>query len=910
MQLYREYNGKFERKYYMKNRYKGGLVKWMLCLGIVLFFIENIYADVDLGVIHLFNSPNRYHVDHENLFWNPQADERPGFSNVPGYGMNRYGHGDYNHRKMPDRTVPRSHDNTKAYKTVFKETKTRIKTHSRIFEDVQNDMACNEREKEEADRTNDLIERFWRRGKLINKSRRSAKSAMRMRERADFYEANFGDSEEPLDKDGNFYDKKAKEYINYKKSISNELQAIVGDINRKFDQFEHEMSTNDSQIRAADETNDLHERLRVRGDLIEKSDGAASFQERFVEAVKDLKEGDKDKKNRFKKMDVGRHEEKARTYRDYEKRVARDFHDIEGDVVGNFKQIDHGMSSNDEEIRNADASHNLYIRLNIRKGLIEKSGAAADHLEKYITLAEKWQGKAYRNIKHHPEWNSNRFRATKKIYRDYQKKLKRDLRAIEEDIRRQEERERHRGKEKEGEKPNSGQESHQDSKAGQSQEEKKPEPEPVKEPEPSTHEEKPEPQGNSKEEERSKEETKKGEEDGQKENEKNKEPEVNPEPELENFEWSENDEYIEITIDGDQLVEELGNFEGIFNGEGEPNMEAFDRLMDIFLGKGQEDGTFEDIAYNEDFDSQIDFGEDYMIGSYEYRDEKYEIGMDIGRVSKVKKDQATLDDLGGDDVMNIKGIRVSEKSKSIVLTLNNGMEKVIIRSDIRSLEHYAAQRIVEEKIYLRIRTKGSSNVDPENLPIWGKEKKDANWIRKVGSIVADFLPYVGTSKAVSELIFGYDYVGGEDVSRVVAACAVLGSLVPVPGAAKGMKYVGKWVNKVIKNGDLAKKMPTRFHMRTPQETAILRNEFKTLRGDFLEKYANSPEALKRFSQNERNIMLARKLPKGYIIHHKKPLYRGGNNDYSNLRIMKNSFHNRYTKRLHHYEKGKNIYGFD
>jgi len=955
----------------MIQRYKYRFAKWMLALGIIMSFMGNVCAFPYGGTGGMYENPfgsredrkqypyentktykfdRRDPIDYDKLFENRDEAPRRTFSNVPGYRESSRRPRPYDDPGIKDIELPKLNDvpsrNTepKKYKQALKKTKSVIKKHEKHFKEVQESMAANDKEKEEADRTNDLIERFWRRGKIIRRSKKAIGSAKRMCERADYYEANFGDDEKRLDKDGDFYQEKMQEYIDCKKRVTKELQPIIADINKKFNQFEEDMAANDSRIEAADITDDLHERLRVRGDMMGKSEGAARFSERLLEAVADLrKDEDKDKKNPFQRIDVETFRSGAKTYRNYQNKVAQEFYAIENDVVIKFNEIHEGMSRNDEEISRADATNNLYTRLNIRNGVIGRSRGAADHLEKYLNMVDQWNGKAFKKIKHHPEWNMNRFRDLRKTYRGYQEKVEKEIPAIEEDIRkenrRQEEAENER-KRKEAEEESRRQEERRerekrDQEAREQQETRDRETRENEERERARREQQQREEGAEaerqrqeserlKEEEKAqkdKEESKSTQEEAQKENEANKESPQNENGEHEDFEGNENVEFIEIDIDGEQLIGELENFEEMFNGKTAPSMEVFDRVMETFLGDRNGSKSSEETGHDNEFDfhsdsdegAEVNFGEDYMLSSYEYRDDKYEVAMDVGRVLKVKKGQMEMDidGLSDDDTMHLSGISVAEETDNVVIALSNGIEKVLIRSDIRSLENYAAQRTIEEKIYLRVRTKGAANVDSENLPMWGMEKKEANWIRKAGSIIADFMPYVGTSKAVSELIFGYDYIGGEDVSRIVAACAVMGSVIPIPGAAKGMKYVGKWVNKIISNTpDLAKKMPTRFHIRAPEETRILRTEFNIMRRSFLKKYANGPEALKRFSESERNMMLAGRLPKGYIIHHKKPLYRGGNNDYSNLRIIKESLHIKYTKRLHNYERGRNIYKLD
>ena len=101
-----------------------------------------------------------------------------------------------------------------------------------------------------------------------------------------------------------------------------------------------------------------------------------------------------------------------------------------------------------------------------------------------------------------------------------------------------------------------------------------------------------------------------------------------------------------------------------------------------------------------------------------------------------------------------------------------------------------------------------------------------------------------------------------------------------------------------------------FPTRWSPETGDLRHEFDTVvRPQFLREYAGSQEAARRFSSVERQLIMERgELPRGWIVHHKKPLFRGGGNDFSNFRVMRESFHIKFDKRLHSYPEGRNPYG--
>lgn len=98
-----------------------------------------------------------------------------------------------------------------------------------------------------------------------------------------------------------------------------------------------------------------------------------------------------------------------------------------------------------------------------------------------------------------------------------------------------------------------------------------------------------------------------------------------------------------------------------------------------------------------------------------------------------------------------------------------------------------------------------------------------------------------------------------------------------------------------------------FNMDRP-ELVKLRNQFEQVRPQFITQYAESAEAASRFTTLERQFMRATgQMPEGWILHHKVPLFRGGTNAFGNFRVMRESFHWRYSRRLHYYPEGTNIY---
>ena len=50
------------------------------------------------------------------------------------------------------------------------------------------------------------------------------------------------------------------------------------------------------------------------------------------------------------------------------------------------------------------------------------------------------------------------------------------------------------------------------------------------------------------------------------------------------------------------------------------------------------------------------------------------------------------------------------------------------------------------------------------------------------------------------------------------------------------------------------------------------------------------------------------LPSHLVVHHKTPLYRGGTNEYNNLKVMSQDFHLKFREPLHNYQPGMNPYG--
>ena len=101
--------------------------------------------------------------------------------------------------------------------------------------------------------------------------------------------------------------------------------------------------------------------------------------------------------------------------------------------------------------------------------------------------------------------------------------------------------------------------------------------------------------------------------------------------------------------------------------------------------------------------------------------------------------------------------------------------------------------------------------------------------------------------------------------------------------------------------------------RTPEEVAKLRAEFESIKPEFIADYASTPHAQARFTLTELAEMAETgRLPQSWYVHHKLPLFRGGNNAPDNFDVLSWEEHygNGNYKRLHYYEPGENPYGLD
>ena len=112
---------------------------------------------------------------------------------------------------------------------------------------------------------------------------------------------------------------------------------------------------------------------------------------------------------------------------------------------------------------------------------------------------------------------------------------------------------------------------------------------------------------------------------------------------------------------------------------------------------------------------------------------------------------------------------------------------------------------------------------------------------------------------------------------------------------------------------LARCKPTKYHKRTVREVEKLRHTFDKsggVRSKYLKSLSKQPDAVAKYGEKNVALMSQGKVPDNMVVHHKKPLFRGGNNKYSNLTLMDKATHSKLNKQLHWYEEGLNPYGLN
>ena len=107
--------------------------------------------------------------------------------------------------------------------------------------------------------------------------------------------------------------------------------------------------------------------------------------------------------------------------------------------------------------------------------------------------------------------------------------------------------------------------------------------------------------------------------------------------------------------------------------------------------------------------------------------------------------------------------------------------------------------------------------------------------------------------------------------------------------------------------------PTQYHKRTVGEVAKLRKAFDKSGGareKFLKDLASKPGAAKKYGDKAVEQMKKDQVPDNKVVHHKKPLFRGGTNAKKNLALIDKKHHSDNNKNLHWYPEGQNPYGLN
>ena len=97
---------------------------------------------------------------------------------------------------------------------------------------------------------------------------------------------------------------------------------------------------------------------------------------------------------------------------------------------------------------------------------------------------------------------------------------------------------------------------------------------------------------------------------------------------------------------------------------------------------------------------------------------------------------------------------------------------------------------------------------------------------------------------------------------------------------------------------------SKYATRSKASLKAMRKAFnKRGRKKFLKRLGKDVDALKRngFSDDQIKQIQNGEVPKGYDVHHKKPLFRGGDNSFKNLDLMEKAEHKKFFKELHYYD---------
>ncbi|WP_348749477.1 RHS repeat-associated core domain-containing protein, partial [Pseudomonas rhodesiae] len=108
-------------------------------------------------------------------------------------------------------------------------------------------------------------------------------------------------------------------------------------------------------------------------------------------------------------------------------------------------------------------------------------------------------------------------------------------------------------------------------------------------------------------------------------------------------------------------------------------------------------------------------------------------------------------------------------------------------------------------------------------------------------------------------------------------------------------------------------LKTCYHKRTKAQIKKIRANFGKKGGakeKYLKKLAKDPNSIQKYGQAGVDRMKKGQVPEGFDVHHKKPIFRGGNNRQSNLVLMDKAYHKANSKALHWYPEGENPYGLN
>jgi hypothetical protein len=119
-------------------------------------------------------------------------------------------------------------------------------------------------------------------------------------------------------------------------------------------------------------------------------------------------------------------------------------------------------------------------------------------------------------------------------------------------------------------------------------------------------------------------------------------------------------------------------------------------------------------------------------------------------------------------------------------------------------------------------------------------------------------------------------------------------------------YVGDLTTLVHNNRTCFQQMVA---TRSIEDTAAMRRQFDNGgRADFLQQFAATPGAQGAFTPTQLSRMSDGFVPEGFIVHHKQPLFRGGDNSFDNLLLVDKQWHVKNSDALHNYTPGNNPFG--